>query len=174
MQWNPPATVDVQDTPGELVITTTRDQRLQQKLVAAVTLCLFLAVLLFGHPTRLMQAFFGLLIVLDIVSLIRTTQIERGVVTVTTGKLEFRYSGMHTLRGSFSAAEVKEIDYKHGSESSPSGLAVRRGMLSHTCILPNVSEDEAYRLRGIIMDRFPDFNNGLATPNSVITLGLNR
>ena len=176
-KWNPPATVEIQDEPHELRVVVTKDLRGQQRVVSWLVVLVLMAVFVGNWQSNSVgkKLLFAFVLFAFIYSLIFRDGIEAAALAVTPVELSYRFSSASGKRsGRFIASEVKEVDYGYGSKSQPAGLHIRHGLVSHTCVLPNVTEDEAYRLRGLIMDRFPEFNNGLAAPSDLITLNLSE
>ncbi|HKF48064.1 MAG TPA: hypothetical protein VKB38_11955 [Terracidiphilus sp.] len=57
-------------------------------------------------------------------------------------------------------SEIKRIGWFNGGENQPSGLYVRHGLLSNTCVLPGISKQQAVEIRDAIAGKFPDFPLG--------------
>ena len=175
--WNPPTSVTIERSRSELRVSVMRDSRLQQRIVGSLVTLLTSVVLVTGWDRQSvgMRAFLCAILLATVCSITLGIQIESAEMTVGPSRLTYRYrTGSGNKSGQFSSTEIKEIDYGYGGKASPAGLHVRHGLLGHTCVLPNVTEDEAYRFRGLIMDDFPEFNNGLAAPDSLISLNLNK
>ena len=117
MRWNPPAELDIRETPEELIVITTKDSRMQQIVTTVFIMCVS-GIFLATAPSRTEQAFAVFLLVLCIVSLLRRTSIEHCRLTVRASQMVYSYAGIHNGSGSFAAIEVKEMITPMGVEQA--------------------------------------------------------
>ena len=69
-------------------------------------------------------------------------------------------------------SEIKRIGWSYGGENLPSGLYVRHGALSNTCVLPGISQKQAVEIRDAIAGKFPNFPLGDGS-DSLLSSGFN-
>lgn len=93
----------------------------------------------------------------------------------TTGNLQ----RIFTTEIRISTSKITSIDFSSGGENEPSGLYVWQGW-SSTCILPDISREQAESIRNAIANKFPEIkvnNQGPASllhsdSSGITTLGL--